>query len=248
MSEIHVVDRAAFFGGDWPQGFTPIAADAADAFLDRAADAGRFVDRPTAERTPAWKQWIPYCVLRCGSPDWASAAPAERGVFVVQRSSGQSEARLHGAWSIGLGGHIEPIDLEPAAAGAAGDGRRGRGAGFFVAALRRELHEELHLDGVELPAPRLLGLINDDSTEVGRVHAGLAYALDLPVPLAVASQRVGIGEVAKMRGGFTLLAGFDKLWQTPAQFETWSQLLIRAGVLGHLAHGTATSDPPLIRG
>jgi predicted NUDIX family phosphoesterase len=243
MTEIHVVDRADFFDGDWPQGFTPIAAGAADAFLDRAADRGRFVDRPTAERTPAWKQWIPYCVLRCGSPAWASSLPGDRGVFVVQRTSGQSEARLHGAWSIGLGGHIEPLDWP-----GAGAGQGGRGARFFAAALRRELLEELHFDGVELPAPQLLGLINDDSTEVGQVHAGLAYAVDLPLPQAAVRSRVGIGEISKMRGGFTHLAGFADLWQNPSLFETWSQLLIRAGVLGHFAHGTATSDATSVRG
>ncbi|MCU0863277.1 MAG: hypothetical protein MUC36_05775 [Planctomycetes bacterium] len=237
MTEIHVVDRAAFFGGDWPQGFTPIGADAAEAFLERAAGSGRFVDRPTAERTPAWKQWIPYCVLRCGGPDWPSLPAAARGVFVVQRTSGQSEARLHGAWSIGLGGHIEPLDR-----------RTGPGAAFFAAALHRELTEELDLGGIELPAPRLLGLINDDSTEVGQVHAGLAYAVDLPLALADAASRVGIGEISKMRGGFTHLAGFADLWQNPAQFETWSQLLVRAGVLGHVARGTAPSDASMLRG
>jgi hypothetical protein len=59
VSEVFVVDRAAFFGGDWPQGFTPLAGAAATDLLARAADAGRYVDRPTAERRPAWKQWIP---------------------------------------------------------------------------------------------------------------------------------------------------------------------------------------------
>jgi predicted NUDIX family phosphoesterase len=232
VTEVHVVDRAAFFGGDWPQGFTPIGAGEADEFLARALARGRFVDRPTAERTPAWKQWIPYCVLRCGAPDWDRSAPADRGVLLVQRTRGQSETRLHGSWSIGLGGHVEPLDLGP--------GRDG--ATFFADSLRRELTEELRFGDLPLPAPRLLGLINDDSTEVGSVHAGLAYVLDLPLPVATARARVGIGEISKMRGGFTHLVGCAELWQNPAQFETWSQLLIRAGVIGHSALGTAPSD------
>lgn len=218
MSEVFVVDRAAFFGGDWPQGFTPLAGAAAADLLARAAGAGRFVDRPTAERTPAWKQWIPYCVLVSRAP----GAAAYDGVFLVRRTNGQTEARLHGAWSIGLGGHVEPADGAPA----------GDGAAFFAAALARELAEELALGGQELPPATFLGLLNDDSTEVGRVHAGLVYRVELPCDAKEAARRVAVGETGKMAGGFTLLVEFARVWQTPSPFETWSSLLVRAGVVG----------------
>ena len=74
-------------------------------------------------------------------------------------------------------------------------------------------------------------LINDDSTEVGSVHAGLAYLLEVPLPLAQAKERVGIREVSKMRGGFTHLAELRKLWQNPATLESWSRLLMENGIL-----------------
>ena len=217
MEQVFVVDRAAFFGGDWPQGFVPLAAPAATDLLARAEAAGRFEPRPKAEQTPAWKQWIPYCVLRCTH----NGLPT--GIFHVRRSSGQGETRLHGLLSIGLGGHIEPRDAAPDRA----DG------GFFRRALRRELHEELHLD---LPAgaePRFVGVLNDDATEVGSVHAGLVYVLDLEATVAAANQAVTVREVSKMAGAFGHLAEFDDLWQDPQQFETWSQFLIRAGVPAH---------------
>jgi predicted NUDIX family phosphoesterase len=102
---------------------------------------------------------------------------------------------------------------------------------FFATALARELSEELILPG-QTPAPRLLGLINDDSTEVGKVHAGLAYCIDFPTPLRLARETVGIREISKMRGGFTHLVEFAELWQTPSQFESWSQFLIQAEVVG----------------
>lgn len=220
MSEVLVVDRAAFFGGDWPQGFQPIAADAADQFLRRATRMARFEPRPLAEATPAWKQWIPYCVLRCE----AAEPGGEPGVFLVQRTRGQGEARLHGAWSIGLGGHVEPED-------ATGDTSwREHGAEFFAKSLRRELGEELAWQIDDLPPPQLVGLINDDSTEVGRVHAGLAYVLSLPLPLTQAKERVGIREISKMRGGFTHLAELRKLWQNPSALESWSRLLLEHGI------------------
>lgn len=220
MSEVLVVDRAAFFGGNWPQGFQPIAPSAASDFLRRAAQVARFEPRPIAETTPAWKQWIPYCVLRCGA-----AEPANQGVFLVQRTRGQGEARLHGAWSLGLGGHVEPEDTI-----GAGNWRE-RGADFFTKALLRELREELAWRLEDVPAPQLVGLINDDSTEVGSVHAGLAYVLRLPLPLAEAKERVGIREISKMRGGFTHLAELRQLWQNPAALESWSRLLMENGII-----------------
>jgi predicted NUDIX family phosphoesterase len=83
VTRVHVVDRSACFGGRWPQGFLPMADDPGRDFLQRAFDLGRFEDRPTAERTPAWKQWIPYCVLRCGQRPREGHAAAEAGVFLV---------------------------------------------------------------------------------------------------------------------------------------------------------------------
>ena len=226
-AQVFVVDRQAFFDGDWPQGYHRLSEP--DTFLQRARALGRFVDREEAEANPAWKQWIPYCMLRCG--DWRSdavAAAAGRGVLLVQRTSKGGEARLHESWSIGLGGHIEPIDVptnSPAATVA--DARQ-----FFATALGRELAEELVLPAADrMPAPRLLGLINDDSTEVGKVHAGLAYCIDVPVPLVEARESFGIREISKMRGGFTHLVELAKLWQTREQFESWSQFLIQAEVV-----------------
>lgn len=235
--QVFVVDRAAFFGGDWPQGYQPIAAP--DAFLERAMRLGRFVDRELAERTPAWKQWIPYCMLRCG--DWGSRGErAERGILLVQRTSKGGEARLHESWSVGLGGHIEPPDADVE------NLRRPSAKAFFQGALQRELEEELRLPEAPLPPARLLGLINDDGTEVGQVHAGLAYCVDLDMPLSAAKQAVGIREVSKLRGGFTHLVEFANLWQTQEQFESWSQFLIKAEIVGAMGgrswNGAATVE------
>jgi predicted NUDIX family phosphoesterase len=231
MAEVFVVDRAAFFGGRWPQGFLPLDAAAGVAFVDRCHQLGRFEPRPMAEVTPAWKQWIPYCVLRGvdpSSPDRHN--PSIHSIFQVRRSKGQSEARLHGLWSIGLGGHIEPEDQAPMA----------RGAEFFAAALRRELDEELHLRVPPACQPRLVGLLNDDGTEVGRVHAGLVYVLDVPLPAAQARDAVSIREISKMSGGFGSLVDFRILWQDRLQFETWSQILVDAGIAGPMGASANT--------
>lgn len=229
MARVFVVDRAAFFGGDWPDGFLAIAAADATGFLRRLHTAGRFVDRATAEETPAWKQLIPYCAVRCRRTGGADAGLAPdgplEGILTVRRTTGQSEARLHGSWSIGLGGHVDPEDV-PAGAPQAVDG-----PSFFAGALQRELAEELLITGA-VPKPQFVGLLNDDRTAVGQVHAGLVYVWDLVGSLEQAQATVQIGEISKMQGGLGSLVEFRDLWQDPARFESWSQFLIRAGVAG----------------
>jgi predicted NUDIX family phosphoesterase len=225
VAEVLVTDRSALFGSDWPQGFLPLDPRAGGRLLAAAASQARFVDRPTAEANPAWKQWIPYCVLRqISTPATQAAAPAVSHVFCVRRTRGQSETRLHGAYSLGLGGHIEPADGSPTATDP---------DSYFTGALLRELHEELILEPARIPAPRLVGLLNDDSTPVGRVHAGLVYVLDLPAgrPQTTA---VGIREISKMAGGWGSLAELRILWQDPQQFETWSQRIVEAGIAGSI--------------
>lgn len=227
-AQVFVVDRDAFFGGDWPQGYHRLQNS--DEFLAQALSLGRFVDREEAEANPAWKQWIPYCMLRCG--DWSEGSQdPERGVLAVQRTKKGGETRLHESWSIGLGGHIEPEDVVAASTAGPQASDVTEARTFFATALGRELSEELLLPAADLiPAPRLLGLINDDSTEVGKVHAGLAYCIDFPAPLGLAREMVGIREISKLRGDFSHLAEFAKLWQTRSQFESWSQFLIQAEI------------------
>jgi predicted NUDIX family phosphoesterase len=77
-------------------------------------------------------------------------------------------------------------------------------------------------------------MINDDTTSVGEVHAGLAYCLDWNVPLGAAAAEPAIREVSKLRGSFRHLADLAELWHTPEQFESWSRFLIEAGVLGDM--------------
>ncbi|HEX2753979.1 MAG TPA: hypothetical protein VHM48_00860 [Candidatus Limnocylindrales bacterium] len=112
---------------------------------------GVFRARSEMEADPAWKQVIPYPVLRDGGA-W----------YLMRRTKAGSDARLHDRYSIGVGGHVNPED-----GGLDGD---------LAAALRREWHEELVVDF--LPAFRFIGLLNDDTTAVGQVHLGLVYEGD----------------------------------------------------------------------
>lgn len=201
-----VVPRESYFGGDWPQGFVRLDPQDANKLAEDWSRTGRFVDRAAAEQDPSRKQPIPYCILTRGSD-----------IFVVRRRKQGTESRLHGLYSIGLGGHVGPQD------GREGDPR------LVVKGLHRELCEELH--GVDQLAPRaqLLGLLNDDSNAVGEVHAGLVYRLEVPQSHQTpGTQPIRVRETSKLSGGFKRLAEMQELWQDSHRFETWSMLVLEA--------------------
>jgi predicted NUDIX family phosphoesterase len=88
-----------------------------DGFLSEIETHARYAPRDEMERDPAWKQLIPYLVLRDGDR-----------YFLMRRTKAGADSRLHDRWSIGVGGHLNPGD-----------------AGL-VGGLRREWHEELAAD------------------------------------------------------------------------------------------------------
>jgi predicted NUDIX family phosphoesterase len=154
-----------------------------------------FVPRWQAEYNPTLRQLIPYAVLRQG----------ER-VFLVQRTKQQGEARLHNLYSIGLGGHINPVD----------DARQQP----IDAGLQRELEEELDLHGWNVADPLCAGLINDLSNGVSQDHLGVLYLLEVP-----AHRPISVRETDKMTGQWV---DVEKIRQDHfAQLESWSQLVVK---------------------
>ena len=67
--------------------------------LAAALASASFRPRAEAEDDPAWKQLIPYLVLRDG----------ER-IFLMRRTRAGGDARLHDRFTIGVGGHVNPGD------------------------------------------------------------------------------------------------------------------------------------------
>ena len=154
--------------------------------LDVIAAEGRFEPRAAMERDPRFKQVVPYLVLR------------DRGrLFLMRRTRAGGDERLHDKLSIGIGGHLNPGDVD------------------LAGGLAREWAEEVAADFV--PEFRLVGLLNDDETEVGRVHLGVVYVAE------AAGRAVRIRETHKLEGAFAepsaIRAVYDRL-------ETWSQLVL----------------------
>jgi predicted NUDIX family phosphoesterase len=115
--------------------------------------------------------------------------------FLMRRTRAGVDARLHDRYSIGVGGHLNPGD------------------GGVLGGLRREWHEEL-VAGFE-PGFRLVGLLNDDTTDVGAVHLGAVYVAD------AAGRAVEIRETDKLSGAF---AEPDEVEAVVDRMETWSRL------------------------
>jgi predicted NUDIX family phosphoesterase len=152
-----------------------------------------FQPRATCEEDPSLKQIIPYVVCRHGSR-----------TLVMQRTNRQTEKRLHGKISIGIGGHIN--DLET----------RGSDQNIIHAGLERELEEEIHLHG-RRKSLELAGIISDDSTPVGQVHMGLVYVLETDSP------DFTVNEPDMMTAEWCAL---EELRSRHDRMETWSQIVL----------------------
>ena len=193
--EVLVVPRALL---DEIGAFEGIRTAGLDAAVGRLLDPANhfFMDRAEAENDPSHKQLIPYCIFRCG----------DRILHYTRGKSG-GESRLHAKISVGVGGHVNPVDT--------GGGRTGSDA--YHAAVTREIEEELDLP--EEHEHRIIALLNDESNPVGQVHLGIVHVVDLK------SEAVNSREDALTDLGFTPLADLNgALFE---RLETWSQFCIR---------------------
>jgi predicted NUDIX family phosphoesterase len=125
-----------------------------------------YLNRSAAEQDRGHKQLIPYVLIICNGK-----------ILRYQRGKGGGEKRLHGLYSVGVGGHISEED----------NGLFSTGIGYHEA-MWRELMEEV---AIEQTREATVGLINDDSTDVGFVHLGVVHVVHVDDE-TVASGRDGM--------------------------------------------------------
>ncbi len=118
-------------------------------YLSLIQEKQEFMPRNLAEENFAYKQIIPYLVFQHND-----------AYFLMQRKSGSSEQRLANKYSLGIGGHLREEDMQ--------------GATLFDWA-QREFDEEINYSGNLEITP--LGILNDDSNDVGKVHVGFVFLL-----------------------------------------------------------------------
>ena len=199
-----VLQRESVPGGCDFHGIRPAAPAALGELRAAVSGGGRYLDRRLAEVDRGFKQLIPYVVVRDG----------ER-VFLMHRTDAGGDARLHGKASIGVGGHLNPVD---------------EGDDPLMAGLRREWAEELVADWE--PEFELIGFLNDDSNPVGAVHLGVVFVVD------AAGRPLEVREHDRLAGGFATPGEVGAAWD---RLETWSQLV--GDALGIRAAPAAAQRP-----
>ncbi len=213
MEFVFVVPRRELFPDHYPHGFVPFGEGFAAERLRTVVERhGFFVERVRAEVTPEWKQVIPYNVV-----------VVDGEVLLLTRTPKGGEARLHNKLTIGVGGHLNPEDLDPTHA------KRDP----LPRGTRRELEEELAIEGSFEIEP--VGLINDDSNAVGAVHVGL-------VQIVRVRGRVEIREKDVLEGRFVRPSELTERLAQGANFETWSAKLVAA--LPALLRANNVNSPP----
>jgi predicted NUDIX family phosphoesterase len=153
-----------------------------------------FLSRAKAETDPSFKQIIPYVIITDG-----------KSILHYVRGKKAGEQRLVAKGSIGIGGHINDEDHSLFAVGMQA----------FQDSVKREVCEELSIQ-VEFNA-RPVGLINDDSTEVGQVHVGIVHVLFCQPDQVKKNEQV-ITQVE--------FVPIEELKAKREQMETWSQLCL----------------------
>jgi predicted NUDIX family phosphoesterase len=155
-----------------------------------------FIPRPEAETNPARKQIIPYALIAF-----------EKTVLHYVRGKKAGEQRLVAKGSIGIGGHMNEADESLFA----------MDEEAYRAGVEREVNEEIKIDTPF--EDRIVALLNDDSTEVGRVHLGIVHIFKLKEPK--------VQKREAMITGLTFLTK-EELMTRRESLETWSQICVDA--------------------
>lgn len=172
------------------------------------------VDRALCETDETWLQLLPYLAV----DDSADS------VFMYTRGGAGQEARLHGNYSIGVGGHV---DVAP------------WNVSDLLSIVQLEAHREIMEEiNVAIPSDDLTPshFICDPTNPVGRVHLGLLVRAKLPASQVidfVNGLEAGAIDNARM-------ISYDELRQEPtySRLEGWSSIIVDADVAGESTFAT----------
>jgi predicted NUDIX family phosphoesterase len=155
-----------------------------------------FIPRSEAENNPAYKQIIPYALIAF-----------QNTVLHYVRGKKAGEQRLIAKGSIGVGGHMNETDESLFA----------MDEQAYRAGVEREVNEEIKIDTSF--EDEIVALLNDDSTEVGRVHLGIVHVFKLKEPK--------VHKREAMITGLTFLTK-EELLARRETMETWSEICLNS--------------------
>lgn len=161
-----------------------------------------FIPRLNAETNTYYKQILSYVIIKC-----------EGKILRFQRGNYTNvDSLLKGRYSIGFGGHITNNDVKISS----------HNSGIFdygySYGVLRELNEELKFSKPIKNIPPIIGILNDDSSNMGLKHIAFIHLLELQ-NLEVYSNEKSINQ--------TKFVSQDELIEEYEKFEYWSKLCIK---------------------
>ena len=149
-----------------------------------------FEKRALLEQDYTYKQLIAYALVF-----------DDQGQVLTYQRCG-SEKRLKGIWSAGIGGHVTDED------------RQITPYNTLLQGLKREFSEEIGLE-LQDGDVELLGMINEEETEVGHCHTGVVFRVNIASEQMRFDKEIGLPQ-----------------WKNPEEldlgnFELWSGLALR---------------------
>ena len=191
--QVLVVPREAFNAVGAFNGVRRNPQDYLEAFLKPGV--ARYMDRALAEKSPQFKQLIGYAIF------------CHRGrILAYSRTAKGTETRLHDKWSLGIGGHINPIDGLTDS------------IHTYLTGMEREIREEISIPAAV--GQELYAVINDDTDEVGSVHLGIVHRFELE------SEEVAPNEKKLDNLGFHSLE--ELAGDLYPKLESWSAICVDA--------------------
>ena len=175
-----------------------LKTDNLDYYSDLIKKNCQFKRRGDVENDPSFQQIIPYIIFNFKDK-----------YFIYKYLESAGEKRLVNSYQIGVGGHINPVDVE-------------NGKDILEAGMMREWSEEVEFKG-NLLEKKLIGILNDDSRPVEAVHLGLVYKFVGDNP------EIFIKETDKMRGELVDLKDIEEYIR--GNSNIWAQAVYK----GYLA-------------
>lgn len=192
--QILVVKTGIIFGrGKW-QG---LKTDNLDYYIDLIKNNCEFKRRGDMENNPSYQQVIPYMLFSYGNEFFA---------YKYIKNAGETRL-INNDYQLGVGGHMNPVD------GQQGD--------ILETGMMREWNEEVDFKGKFLQK-KLVGIVNDESRPVERVHLGMVYHFVGDSP------DIQVRETDKMEGG---LFGLGEISRDMSH-SPWMQIVFN-GYLNH---------------
>lgn len=168
-----------------------------DTVVNLVEQYGAFKPRTAMETDHSHKQLIPYIVFIF-----------EQKLFVMQRTETASEQRLKNKYTIGIGGHIREQDITKKS--------------DICAWALREFHEEISYTGQI--TMEFIGVINDDTNDVGKVHLGCLIVMKGDSPMIAVRSELKQG----------MLMTLHEAMNYHENMESWSQHVLDYIINAHV--------------